>query len=152
MKPQVALTFRLGKPDNLPSVNDAIAHHQEIAEQLGRVALGKTGKALALSTIERALGSQQPTLVLLTRIQNDFHAHSAVIFDMLSGHQKPDDSSIPRYYRHLKNEIKSWIMIGPLVKIDDHELNQYVLCSNKRPLLDVLRCTRTANMLITKPE
>ena len=89
------LTFRMGKPEGLPSVDDAIAAHQEIADKMGRVALGKTGKALASSTIERALNTKVPTLVLLTREKDDFHAYSAVIFDVLNKQDCPEDSLLP---------------------------------------------------------
>ena len=145
------LTFRLGKPEEMPSVNDAIAAHQDIAVAQGRVALGKTGKALADPTIARALGSASPTLIIITRVKDDFHAHRAAIIDILSSPTKPDEQMIPRYYRHLRNDIKSWIILGPLAILSDVELAQYVLCSNQRLLLDVLRSTRTSNMLVSKP-
>jgi hypothetical protein len=144
----IARTFRLGKPEDLPSVDDAVDMHQAIAEEQGLVALGKTGKALATQTIERALDSEKPAILLLTRSKDGFHGYRAKLKDILSHPAKPREDQVPRYYRHLMMDIRSWLMIGPLASIDAEELERYCLCSNKRPLLEVLRSTRTANMLV----
>jgi len=80
------------------------------------------------------------------------HGYTAELKDILSGHTKPSESQVPRYYRHLMKDIRSWLMIGPLKPIEANDLARYCLCSNKHPLLDVLRSTRTANMLVYKEE
>ncbi len=150
--PPISLTFRLGKPEDLPTVDDAVAMHQEIAKEQGTVALGKTGKPLADPTIERALTTARPSLLVLTRHKDVFHGYTAELKNIISGHIKPEESQVPRYYRHLMKDIRSWLMIGPLKPIESSELASYCLCSNQRPLLEVLRSTRTANMLVYKKE
>ena len=147
----IALTFRLGKPEDLPSVADAIAAHQDIAQTQGRVALGKTGRALASCTIDRVLTAPAPRLLLITRVRDDFHAHSAAIHQILTYPQRPTDALIPRYYRHLIADIRTWFLIGPITPVADRDLDAVTLCSNARPLLEVLRSTRTANMLVNLP-
>jgi hypothetical protein len=144
----IALTFRLGKPEDLPSVADAIAAHQDIAQSQGRVALGKTGRALATCTIDRVLADSAPCLLLITRVRDDFHAHSATIHQILTYPQRPADALIPRYYRHLIADIRTWFLIGPITPFADRDLAAVTLCSNGRPLLEILRSTRTANMLV----
>lgn len=146
--PPITLTFRLGKPEELPSVDDAVAMHQAIAKEQGIVALGKTGKPLADPTIARALASEQPSVLVLTRRKDVFQGYRAELKDILSGHSKPREAQVPRYYRHLMMDIRSWLMIGAPTRIEAEELARYCLCSNRRPLLEVLRSTRTANMLV----
>lgn len=146
--PPIALTFRLGKPDDLPSVDDAVAMHHAIADNHGVVALGKTGKPLAAPTIERALASAKPTVLVITRTKVDFHAYRAPLKDILEYPHRPQEDQVPRYYRHLMSDIRSWLMIGGLELLTEQELATYRLCSNQRPLLDILRSTRTANMLV----
>ncbi|TVR45359.1 MAG: hypothetical protein EA402_04535 [Planctomycetota bacterium] len=144
----IALTFRLGKPEELPSVADAIAAHHDIAQAHGHAALGKTGRALATPTIDRAIAPDRPTLLIITRSGADFHAHCAPIHDILSHPHAPAEHLIPRYYRHLRHDIRTWIMIGPITPLPAETLATTTLRSNNRPLLEVLRTTRTANMLV----
>lgn len=144
----IALTFRLGKPEDLPSVDDAVAMHHAIAQAQDVVALGKTGKPLATPTIEHALASTKPTVLVITRTKDVFHGYLAPLNDILEYPRKPREEQVPRYYRHLMTEIRSWLMIGRLDLLPDKDLSRYCLCSNQRPLVDILRTTRTANMLV----
>lgn len=144
----IALTFRLGKPEEVPTVDDAVAMHHAIAQAQGVVALGKTGKPLAMPTIERALASSKPSVLVITRTKDVFHGYLAPLNDILEYPRRPREEQVPRYYRHLMTEIRSWLMIGGLDLLSDKDLARYRLYSNQRPLVDILRTTRTANMLV----
>ena len=145
---RIALTFRLGKPEDLPSVADAVAAHQDIVQTYGKVALGKTGRALSTTTIDRAIAPEHPTLLIITRAGQYFHAYTAPIHEILSHPQAPQEKLIPQYYRHLQYAIHTWMILGQITSLPQEILESTALCSNHRLLLNVLRSTRTTNMLV----
>jgi hypothetical protein len=148
---RIALTFRIGTLAGLPSVSEAIAAHQRISREKGRVALGKPGRALAKISLDRVLAVKEPLLLIVSRIDECFIGYTAPIHGVLSNPQHPENALIPHYYQHMRSDIQTWFILGPMEHLANAKLAACTLCSNQHPLLDVLRRSQTANMLVRIP-
>jgi hypothetical protein len=132
---------------------NTIQEHNAVVSKLGRVAFAKFGQAGTASRAERLrqqiLRGQKTFLIAVVKREDSFFAFEARLGEV---HFGPPTAQLsewsPPYYKKIQEIPSLWFVLnGPLKAID---INLYFLLSNSRPLLDVVRESRTASMLVIR--
>lgn len=115
-------TIALRFANNFAPQNGTIAAHQELIESIGYVWYGKLGKAISASVVDAIFKNESPRILLI---------HSASVGRYWAYVEKiqrivPPLEEIPEYYRHMAEDIKTWLRV---VKFEDAPKNILSLCT-----------------------
>jgi hypothetical protein len=131
---------------------DVVDEHNALIAKKGRVALAKFGAP----TSERTLGiineairnKSAPYLYLISKSKNTHYASKSHIIATYV--RLPIDlrSFVPDYYELVEYNPSTWFILDR--PFQPASIDKLVLVSSGRSLLDVLRETRTASMLVKR--
>jgi len=137
--------------------DDIVILHNRISDKTGRACLGKAGRRMPATKIERINAaierSKGVCLIIIRKRGNQFEGFSAPLFHVSTQRDDIKNTLVPTYYRHMMNDISIWFEIGKLTLMSQSALDRLVLLSNERPLFRTLKICRTSLMLVKeRPE
>ncbi len=129
-----------------------IDEHNQAFETEGCVAFGKFGSAMSQRKLDMLLDQirrkEATDLVLIQKVENDFLGFSAFVIDVqLAGSRQVKEANSPAYYQYIKQKPSMIFMLGSLIRPITN-LDEYVLDSSRRSLVDTMKVSRTSMMLV----
>jgi hypothetical protein len=131
----------------------AIAEHNRVFEQQGKVLLLKAGAPIGQSHLDKMRQQKQAgadaKLYLCVRTRHgSYKGYFAAIDSIINGRvPKSLENLIPLYYDEVGYTGYLWFLLSsPLIETS---LGQLKLVSNRKPLLEVLPKCRTSAMVVT---
>jgi hypothetical protein len=128
------------------------AQTDDFVKKTGRVSVAKFGSPGSKERVERLQkqirASTKTSLILIAKSGADFLGFHAPIVSLRLGMATSEiRASTPSYYRDLYMGGLWFVVDAPFESID---LARFCLVTNGRPLLDVVRQSRTASMLVKR--
>ena len=104
---------------------------------------------MPLCALENAPDKPRSQLIVVTKSAGVFTGLSSPIEEAFTGTPKNEQRRfVPAYYSDLDIKPNTWFLLSDLFR--PICLNEFILSSNARPLLDVIAETRTVAMLVQK--
>jgi hypothetical protein len=127
--------------------------HNQVIQSSGRVAMAKFGNPGTLARYEKIKNQiendVETLLILISKQGTQFFGHQSRLSSIHYGKPSPQIAGIvPDYYRAEDWLARLWFVVSyPFMSC---ALEGFCLCTNHRPLLDVVRECRTSSMLVEK--
>lgn len=154
MKKSKHLAIRLSQPTAVHQPNPSVIEaHNVIVRERGECAFGKFGAQISQGTkalIDAQIAELQPTyLYVILRKGTNITAFRAKIRRVISSIDRENFSQFgfPAYYRERP---ASAIVISEELK--EAKIDDLIVASSERPLLDAILSSRTPLMLVSLPE
>ena len=136
------------KDKMLSDKSDTILEHNKIFDEYKKVFFGKVGKYIGANTVKICNDNKIEKYLLLVTNKHGYLFHAAKIESAQT--ERPPLHLIPEYYRNSK-DIKSWICINsPLMKLDEVEINNWVIKSTGMSIASSLSSSMAAYFLAVR--
>ena len=141
-------TIAMRFSDNIAPENGTIAEHEKIIEQNGFVWYGKFGAKVS-EKIKSDILSTDKKMVLL--IHSGTTKRYWLYIEEIS-YKQPDIFSIPSYYRHIAESVKTWFKVTRIEKAEKSVMSKCTVASSGNPLSAVSRHSMNPYFIINYDE